>query len=119
MGTLLQTLENWIPKHWLALLLAAIFPVWGLVIWSFGNSGSPIGLFGAICLLLPLGYLNNLLTIEHSRISSLLILSVLGFVIGWIIVPLWKWKIWMRVLIVAVVILNSCGYIYYALSQMD
>jgi hypothetical protein len=120
MNRLLRILENWIPGHWLAIVLAALFPVWGILIWTFDNVGSRIGIYEAICLLLPLGFLNNLLiTTDHSRISSLFILSVLGFFIGWIVLSLWRWKIWTRVLIVAMVILNSCGYVYYALSQIQ
>jgi hypothetical protein len=114
-------LENWVSKRWLAILLAGLLPVWGAIIWLLSISSHGRSTIIAIVLMIPLGLLNILITLSADLfiIRRLVALAIFGFFFGWVTQDLWNRNRWMRLTIIAFLILNSCIFLVYILFRLD
>jgi hypothetical protein len=115
-----QKLERWVAKHWLAILVTALLPVWWAMIWVLATISPGVGTIAAIVLMIPLGTLSMMLnTATVLAIRDLIVLSIFGFLFGWLAQGLWNRNKWMRFSLVAILVLNSCVFLGYTLLHLD
>jgi hypothetical protein len=75
------------------------------------------------CLIVPLGFLNNLyeITARPNEFNALFVLlgTLIGFGVGWLAQVITQWKPKALWLIAILLILNSCGFIWYIIQFAD
>ena len=112
--------ENWIVKHWLAIMLTGLLPVWWAAIWMLSISSTGESIVGAIVLMIPLGIISIVMnTATAIAIRDLIFLAIFGFVFGWLAQTLWNRNKWTRFFFVAFLTLNSCVFLGYTLMHLD